>query len=292
MSKIFVVVGPTGVGKTELSIALAKKYNASVINADATQVYKDVNIGVAKISEDEMQGVPHYMMDVVNLDEEYTVADYQRDARKILDNLIKENKNVIIVGGSGLYVKALLYDYRFTNEDKKESNFESYTNEELKEKVDSIYKDNNIHVNNRKRLERFLEHYNNTGKIIMNNDFKDKPLYDFVVIGLTTDKESLNNHLSLRINDMLMNGLIEEANVLSEYSKIYTFIGYKEVLDYSQKKISLKETINLIQSRTKNYAKRQYTWFKNQFDNITWFNTDYRNFDNTIKEVIDYLESL
>ncbi len=292
MSKIFVVVGPTGVGKTELSIALAKKYNASVINADATQVYKEVNIGVAKIRKDEMQGVPHYMLDVVNLDEEYTVADYQRDARKILDNLIKENKNVIIVGGSGLYVKALLYDYRFTNEDKKESNFESYTNEELKEKVDSIYKDNNIHVNNRKRLERFLEHYNNTGEIIMNNDFKDKPLYDFIMIGLTTDKESLNNHLSLRINDMLMNGLIEEANVLSEYSKIYTFIGYKEVLDYSQKKISLKDAINLIQSRTKNYAKRQYTWFKNQFDNITWFNTDYKNFDNTIKEVIDYLESL
>ena len=292
MSKIFVIVGPTGVGKTELSIALAKKYNASVINADATQVYKDVNVGVAKISKDEMQGIPHFMIDVVNLDEEYTVADYQRDARKILDNLIKENKNVIIVGGSGLYVKALLYDYRFTNEDKKKSNFDNYTNEELKEKVDSIYKDNNIHVNNRKRLERFLEHYNNTGEIIMNNDFKDKPLYDFVMIGLTTDKESLNNHLSLRINDMLMKGLIEEANVLSEYSKIYTFIGYKEVLDYSQKKISLKEAIKMIESRTRNYAKRQYTWFKNQFDNITWFNTDYRNFDNTIKEVIDYLESL
>ncbi len=292
MSKIFVIVGPTGVGKTELSIALAKKYNASVINADATQVYKDVNVGVAKISKDEMQGIPHFMIDVVNLDEEYTVADYQRDARKILDNLIKENKNVIIVGGSGLYIKALLYDYRFTNEDKKESNFQSYTNEELKEKVDSIYKDNNIHVNNRKRLERFLEHYNNTGEIIMNNDFKDKPLYDFVMIGLTTDRESLNNHLSLRINDMLMKGLIEEANVLSEYLKIYTFIGYKEVLDYSQKKIGLKEAIKMIESRTRNYAKRQYTWFKNQFDNITWFNTDYRNFDNTIKEVIDYLESL
>lgn len=292
MSKIFVIVGPTGVGKTELSIALAKKYNASVINADATQVYKDVNVGVAKISKDEMQGIPHFMIDVVNLDEEYTVADYQRDARKILDNLIKENKNVIIVGGSGLYVKALLYDYRFTNEDKKKSNFDNYTNEELKEKVDSIYKDNNIHVNNRKRLERFLEHYNNTGEIIMNNDFKDKPLYDFVMIGLTTDRESLNNHLSLRINDMLMKGLIEEANVFSEYLKIYTFIGYKEVLDYSQKKITLKEAIKMIESRTRNYAKRQYTWFKNQFDNITWFNTDYRNFDNTIKEVIDYLESL
>lgn len=292
MSKIFVIVGPTGVGKTELSIALAKKYNASVINADATQVYKDVNVGVAKISKDEMQGIPHFMIDVVNLDEEYTVADYQRDARKILDNLIKENKNVIIVGGSGLYVKALLYDYRFTNEDKKKSNFDNYTNEELKEKVDSIYKDNNIHVNNRKRLERFLEHYNNTGEIIMNNDFKDKPLYDFVMIGLTTDRESLNNHLSLRINDMLMKGLIEEANVLSEYLKIHTFIGYKEVLDYSQKKIGLKEAIKMIESRTRNYAKRQYTWFKNQFDNITWFNTDYRNFDNTIKEVIDYLESL
>lgn len=292
MSKIFVIVGPTGVGKTELSIALAKKYNASVINADATQVYKDVNVGVAKISKDEMQGIPHFMIDVVNLDEEYTVADYQRDARKILDNLINENKNVIIVGGSGLYVKALLYDYRFTSEDKKKSNFDNYTNEELKEKVDSIYKDNNIHVNNRKRLERFLEHYNNTGEIIMNNDFKDKPLYDFVMIGLTTDRESLNNHLSLRINDMLMKGLIEEANVLSEYLKIHTFIGYKEVLDYSQKKIGLKEAIKMIESRTRNYAKRQYTWFKNQFDNITWFNTDYRNFDNTIKEVIDYLESL
>jgi len=153
--KIIVILGPTGTGKTRLSISLAKKMNAEIINADATQVYKEVNIGVAKITEEQKQGIPHHMMDIVSIKEDYTVMDYQRSARKILDKLISENKNVIIVGGTGFYIKALLYDYKFAPE-KEKLNYDDKTNEELKRRVDEIFPQNDIHVNNRKRLERFL----------------------------------------------------------------------------------------------------------------------------------------
>lgn len=292
MSKIICVVGPTGVGKTELSIALAKKYNADIINADATQVYKEANIGTAKITEKEKEGIKHYMLDVVDLDKEYTVMDYQRDARKILDNLIKKDKNVIIVGGSGLYVKALLYDYKFSQEEKNTYDFSSLSNKELKDKVDTIYKDNQIHVNNRKRLERFLSHYYNTGNIIKNNKNKDKMIYNAIIIGLTTDRNELNKHLEERVHNMLFNGLVIEALYLNKYPKVKTFIGYKEIIDYKNGITDLNEAIKEITRRTKLYAKRQYTWFNNQFDNITWFNVDYNNFDKTKKEVIDYLENL
>ena len=199
MSKIIVVVGPTAVGKTALSISLAKEYNGVIINADATQVYKLANIGTAKITEEEKEDIPHYMIDLVTLNENYTVRDYQKEGREVLDKLIKEDKNIIIVGGSGLYTKALLYDYRFTDETEKKD-YSSLTNLELKQKVDSIYKDNNIHINNRKRLERFLSHYETTGEIIRNFEEKDKPLYNFTLIGLTAPREELYEKINKRVD--------------------------------------------------------------------------------------------
>lgn len=293
MSKIIVIAGPTGVGKTKLSIDLAKKYDAVIINADATQVYQEANIGTAKVTEKETCGVPHYMIDIVPLSTNYTVCNYQKDGRKILDKLIKENKNIIIVGGSGLYIKALLYDYKFDIENNtSDKDYSKFSNEELKSMVDSIYEENNIHVNNRKRLERFLNHYENTGNIIKNSEEKDTPLYDFTIIGLTTSKEKLYYHLEKRVYDMLINGFIEEAYLLKHYPKVRTFIGYGELIKYKEKKCTLTDAVEEIISKTKKYAKRQYTWFNNQFDNIKWFNVDYNDFENTEKEVIDYLENL
>lgn len=291
MSKIIVVAGPTASGKTALSIHLAKKYNAEVINADAQQVYKDVNIGTAKITKEEMENVKHHLLDFIPLDKNYSVKEYQEDGRNVLNNLINKNKNIVIVGGTGLYIKALLYDYKFSKETSS-LDFSNLTNEELKKEVDKIYENNNIHINNRKRLERFLSHYKTTGNIIKNTLEKDKPLYDFTLIYLNPDREKLYKKINTRVDKMINEGLLNETENLKEYSKLNSIIGYKELLEYINGKVSLEEAIENIKSDTRKYAKRQNTFFKNQFDNLNIFKVDYDNFNNTIKKVEDYLSSL
>ena len=291
MSKIIVVAGPTASGKTALSIHLAKKYNAEVINDDAQQVYKDVNIGTAKITKEEMENVKHHLLDFIPLDKNYSVKEYQEDGRNVLNNLINKNKNIVIVGGTGLYIKALLYDYKFSKETSS-LDFSNLTNEELKKEIDKIYENNNIHINNRKRLERFLSHYKTTGNIIKNTLEKDKPLYDFTLIYLNPDREELYKKINARVDKMINEGLLNETENLKEYSKLNSIIGYKELLEYINGKVSLEEAIENIKSDTRKYAKRQNTFFKNQFDNLNIFKVDYDNFNNTIKKVEDYLSSL
>ena len=146
MSKVIVIVGPTASGKTTLSIELAKKYNAVILNADSTQIYKEPLIATAKIKEDEKENIPHFLFDRISLNEDYTLYDYQKEGRELLDKLISENKNIIIVGGSGLYLKALLYDYNLEETNNQRIDFSSYTNEELKSEADTIDKENGIHT--------------------------------------------------------------------------------------------------------------------------------------------------
>lgn len=285
---IITIVGPTGVGKSKLSIELAKKYNAVIINADQVQMYKYFNIGTAKTTEKEMDGIKHFLIDFLEPETEYTIYNFQKEGRKLLDKFIKENKNVVIVGGSGLYIKALLYDYELLQEDKNNDlNLEKYTNQELKSKVDKIYKDNNIHVNNRKRLIRFLEKYHNTGKV--NDKNNNKLLYNCIFIGLYTSREKLYNIINNRVEDMFKNGLLEEAENLKKHKKSNEIIGYKELNMYFSNKISLEEAKEKIKQNSRRYAKRQYTWFKNQMD-IKWFKVDYENFNNTVLEVEDYIK--
>lgn len=285
---IITIVGPTGVGKSKLSIELAKKYNAVIINADQVQMYKYFNIGTAKTTEKEMDGIKHFLIDFLEPETEYTIYNFQKEGRKLLDKFIKENKNVVIVGGSGLYIKALLYDYELLQEDKNNDlNLEKYTNQELKSKVDKIYKDNNIHVNNRKRLIRFLEKYHNTGKV--NDKNNNKLLYNCIFIGLYTSREKLYNIINNRVEDMFKNGLLEEAETLKKHKKSNEIIGYKELNMYFSNKISLEEAKEKIKQNSRRYAKRQYTWFKNQMD-IKWFKVDYENFNNTVLEVEDYIK--
>lgn len=292
--KIVVILGPTGVGKTKLSIALAKTLKGEIINADGTQLFKEANIGTAKVTKEEMDGVVHHMLDIVSLKDNYTVKDYQSDARIILDSLIKENKNVVIVGGSGLYIKALLYDYRFSEEEGNNDSYDELTNEELKEKVNSIYEGNDIHQNNRKRLIRFLNHYNKTGEIIKNNEGKDTRVYDFTLIGLTAPKEELYEYLNKRVEIMMCDGFIEEARNLYNkgLTKAENLIGYKEFIEYFKGNMELVDAVESIKRRTRKYAKRQYTWINNQFEDVKWFEINYKNFDETIKKVEDYLNSL
>lgn len=289
MKNIIVITGPTGVGKTKMSIELAKRIDAEIINADSMQVYKDLNIGTAKITEEEKEGIPHHLFDIVEPTNMYTVYDYQKDARDIINDVLSRGKKVIIVGGTGLYIKALLYDYKFIKEDKT-YDFSKMSNEEILDKINSYNLDINLHINNRKRLERVLTKlYNNN----MQTEKTDTVLYDFVAIGLTTTRDNLYKIIDNRVDKMIEDGLIDEVEELYKkniHSKaINTGIGYKELYKYFDKEISLDEAISLIKKNSRHYAKRQYTFFNNQM-NIKWFNTNYEEFSLTVEEVYNYIK--
>lgn len=289
MKNIIVITGPTGVGKTKMSIELAKRIDAEIINADSMQVYKDLNIGTAKITEKEKEGIPHHLFDIVEPTNMYTVYDYQKDARDIINDVLSRGKKVIIVGGTGLYIKALLYDYKFIKEDKT-YDFSKMSNEEILDKINSYNLDINLHINNRKRLERVLTKlYNNN----MQTEKTDTVLYDFVAIGLTTTRDNLYKIIDNRVDKMIEDGLIYEVEELYKkniHSKaINTGIGYKELYKYFDKEISLDEAISLIKKNSRHYAKRQYTFFNNQM-NIKWFNTNYEDFSLTVEEVYNYIK--
>lgn len=285
---IVVVVGPTGVGKTKLSIELAKRYDAEIISCDSMQIYKKMDIGTAKVTKEEMNGVKHHMISIKDVEDDYSVYDYQKDARKILDNLLSNNKNVVIVGGTGLYLKALLYNYEFKENDNKKD-FSSYTNEELYYMVKKIDNNTKIHVNNRQRLESFLNNHDKDDKAVSN-----KMLYDAKIIGLTRPRDELYDTINKRVDEMIENGLIKEARVFYDNKikskAINTAIAYKELYMHFDGKITLQEAVDLIKKRSRNYAKRQYTWFNNQM-NVKWFNVNVNNFTKTINEVINYIEN-
>lgn len=285
---ILAIIGPTGVGKTKLSIALAKKYNAEIISCDSMQIYKKMDIATAKVTKDEMENITHHMIDIKDVTEDYSVYDYQKDSRKILDSLIKKNKNVIIVGGTGLYLKALLYDYNFNYRNKKED-YSKYSNKELYDMVKVIDKDTKIHINNRQRLESYLNnHYIGEEKKVASK------LYDAIIIGLTRPKDELYDAINKRVDEMLEDNLIKEAKYFYDNKinskAIKTAIGYKELYEYFNNNMSLDDAINLIKKKSRNYAKRQYTFFNNQMD-VKWFNIDINNFDNTINEVDNYIKN-
>ena len=285
---IIVIAGPTGVGKTKLSVSLAKIINGEIINADSMQFYKDLNIGTAKIKEEEKEGIPHHLFDIIDVEKMYTIYDYQKDCRKKILEIEKANKTPILVGGSGLYIRSALYDYKLEEENEK-VDLSNYTNEELLNKCKEIDERCNIHVNNRKRLERFINCNMNNQEIKKDS----KPLYNFIIIGLTTERENLYNIINKRVDKMIEEGLVDE--VMKLYNKnirskaIMTGIGYKELYQYFDNKITLDEAIELIKKNSRHLAKRQYTFFNNQFD-MKWFNTDYNNFNNTVEEVFNCLK--
>lgn len=285
---IIVITGPTGVGKTKLSVCLAKKINAEVINADSMQVYKGLDIATAKIKEEEKEGVVHHLFDIAEVNDNYSVYDYQRDCRRKIEEITSRGKNIIIVGGTGLYIKSALYNYEFNEEDNT-YDFSNMSNNEILNKIKEYVEDIDIHVNNRQRLERALTKVMN-GTV---NSLKgNQRIYDFKMIGLTLDRDLLYKRIDSRVNEMVRDGLIEEARMLYDkgvYSKsIKTGIGYKELYQYFDGKITLDEALDLIKKNSRHYAKRQYTFFNNQFS-MKWFNVDLDNFDNTIDEVYKYV---
>lgn len=278
---IICIVGPSGIGKTALSIKLAKKYNASILNADATQIYKELNIGSAKITEEEMDGVKHFMLDIKSPLENYSVAEYQKDARKVLEE--HKDENVVVCGGTGLYVSSLFNDYEFNERENK--TYDMLSNTDLYDMAKYLNKDVDIHPNNRVRLVNFL---NNNGEIKKN----PKPLYDVIYIGLSMERNKIYDRVNQRVDIMMEKGLLGEVKDL--YSKypdsmiLKRAIGYKELISYIKGEISLEEAIDLIKKNTRHYVKRQFTWFRHQLP-VNWFDMeDEKSYD----AIISFIESL
>ena len=232
MHKIIVITGPTAVGKTKLSIELAKKYDGEIINADAVQVYKGLDIGSAKVTEEEKEGIPHHLLDFKEVTEEYTIYHYQKDCREKIKDIQSRNKTPILVGGTGLYIKAALYDYKLS-EEKSTNTYDNLTNEELYEELKKLDKDIIIDKDNRRRLIRAINYYKENSESINKTN---KLLYNVIFIGLTTDRQVLYDKINKRVDEMISQGLLEE--VKSFYDKgikskpLLNAIGYRELYNY------------------------------------------------------------
>ena len=278
--KGIVISGATGVGKTDLSIKLAKRLNADIISADASQVYKFLDIGTAKVTEDEMQGIKHYMIDVVEPNEDYSVGDFEVEVNKILHEKEENDENVILVGGTGLYIRAITDGFSDlpTKDEKIRKDLEKKSLEELQEilKALDLQAYNEIDLNNKLRLVRAIEVCKITGgkfselrvKNIKNNNYK------FLKIFLTRNRDELYERINLRVEIMIKNGLVEEAKkVYNNYEdSLYKIsaIGYKELFNYFDGKVSLEEAIEDIKRESRRYAKRQMTWFRKEKDYLIY----------------------
>ena len=290
MDKIIVITGPTGVGKTKLSVSLAKKLNGEIINADSMQIYKGLNIGTAKITESEKEGVVHHLFDIKDVSEDYSIFDYQKDARSVIEDIKFRGKVPILVGGTGLYIKSALYDYKL-NFEKSNDSYEDLSCEELYDILIKLDPNVIVDKNNKRRLIRAINYYKENGKSISENK-TNKLLYDTIFIGLTTERSKLYEIINNRVDKMFEMGLEEEVKHFYDnniYTKpIINGIGYKELYKYFDGEITLEESKDLIKKNSRHYAKRQYTFFNNQMD-INWFNVNFDNFAETIDEVEKYI---
>lgn len=286
---VIVIAGPTGVGKTDLSLFLAENLNGEVINADSTQVYKNLDIATGKVVD--TKNIPHHLLSILDITKDYTVFDFQRDARKCIDDILKRGKTPIIVGGTGLYIKAALYNYEFTEIEK--NTYEGYSNDELYQKLLEVDPNTTIHLNNRKRVISSLNYFEANHKPFSEKEKNDTLLYDVVFIGLTCDRDLLYYKINKRVDNMLEEGLINEAKAIYDSGirtkAVMTPIGYKELFEYFDGSISMEEAIDLIKKRSRHYAKRQYTWFNNQMD-LNWFKVNYEDFNQTENEVLDFIK--
>ena len=300
---VLCIVGPTAVGKTKMSIELAKQLNGEIISGDSMQIYRGMDIGTAKATMDERQVIPHHLIDEKNPDEPYSVAAFQQTVRAKMEEIKSRGKLPIIVGGTGLYIKSVLYDYEFAGESESkeidEAKYGHLSNEELHAKLAAVDEAGakDIHPNNRKRVIRALEIYETSGvkKSEMIEKQEHKMIYDACLIGLTDDRNVLYDRINKRVDTMYETGLVEEVKALFDEgipaeSQSIRAIGYKELYDYFKGLISLEESKELIKRNSRRYAKRQYTWFNNQMD-VTWFKVDVQHFDKTVKEVLTYVQN-
>ncbi len=284
-------MGPTAVGKTKLSIELAKKLDGEIINADSMQIYKCLNIGTAKVTEEEKEGIPHHLFDIKEVTSDYSIYDYQKDCRKCIKDIQARGKTPILVGGTGLYIKSALYDYKLSpNHQLKE--YEELSNAEIYQTLKNKFPNISIDKNNRRRLIRAMNYYEETHHLITENK-TNKLLYNCIFIGLTCEREVLYTRINQRVYQMIENGLIDEVkhywSLGIRTKPLSGGIGYKEIYHYLDKDYNLATAIKEIQKNSRHYAKKQYTFFRHQFD-IQWFDVNFQDFSLTIKQVLAYIE--
>ncbi|MBU9714466.1 tRNA (adenosine(37)-N6)-dimethylallyltransferase MiaA [Evansella tamaricis] len=300
--KLVVIVGPTAVGKTATGISLAKSFQGEIISGDSMQIYRGMDIGTAKVSEEEMEGIPHYLIDIKEPTESFSVAEFQELAKKKIMDITHRGRTPFIVGGTGLYVNSVIHDYDFSESVGDPSlrlKYERFAEEHGKESLHYLLKEVDpesfkaLHPNNVRRVVRALEVYELTGQRI--GERPDQPLespYDTTVIGLTMDRDELYKRINYRVDLMIEQGLLEEARELYHKGVIncqsVQAIGYKEIYSYLQGKISLEESIEMLKQNSRRYAKRQLTWFRNKMD-ITWFDMT-QNRKKKLEEIHQFVE--
>ena len=288
--KVVVIVGPTASGKTALSIELAKKINGEIISSDSMQIYKDMDIGTAKVTKEEAEGIKHYLIDCVSPDERYTVSDFKKDAENAIEEILAKGKTPIVVGGTGLYVNSLIYgieyqDMKFDEQYRDELMKKAETESGLKEIWDEANQIDpeamkKISPNDKKRIVRVLEIFKATGKTKTEQEILSRQngvKYDYKVFGITMERGKLYSRINLRVDIMIEKGLEEEVrNLVNKYTKFPTAmqgLGYKEVVEYFDGNLTYEEMIDKIKQESRRYAKRQLTWFRKNKETI-WLDSE------------------
>lgn len=296
---VYVIGGPTASGKSKLAVELAKKVNGEIISADSMQIYKEMNIGTAKVNKEEMQGVQHYLVGFVSPDERYSVSNFKKDAERAIEEILAKGKTPIVVGGTGLYIDSLIYGIEFQNEEV-DLEYREKLNKIADEKgLESLYKKaqeidpeamKKISINDKKRIIRVLEIYHKTGKTKTEQELesrKSEIKYNYKVFAITMDRQVLYEKIEKRVDKMIEQGLIDEVQgILNKYQKFPTAmqgLGYKEVVEYLENKTTKEEMVEKIKKETRHYAKRQLTWFRKN-KNIIWLNGE-----NSIEDNIDIM---
>ena len=305
MNKVVVIVGPTASGKTALSIALAKRINGEIISSDSMQIYKDMDIGTAKVTKEEMDGIKHYLVDFVSPDKRYTVSDFKKDCTLAIEEILQKGKVPIIVGGTGLYVDSVINEIEYPNMEfdeeyrnslmekaKDQDELLKLWNEAYEIDPDAMQK---ISKNDKKRIIRVLEIYKATGKTKTQMEIesrKNSPKYDFKIFAVNMDRDILYDRINRRVDIMIENGLEDEVrNIMNKYDSFPTAlqgIGYKEVVEYFDGKISREEMIEKIKQESRRYAKRQLTWFRRN-TNIKWLDSHENTLDFNVEEIVKEL---
>ncbi|MDW2876847.1 MULTISPECIES: tRNA (adenosine(37)-N6)-dimethylallyltransferase MiaA [Bacillaceae] len=306
--KLIVLIGPTAVGKTRLSIELAKRFDAEIISGDSMQIYKGMDIGTAKITENEMDGIPHHLIDIKAPNEPFSAAEFQELVRKEIACIASRGKMPMIVGGTGLYIQSVIYDYQFS-EAPSDDAFRGELEKRLEaEGAESLFKElceidpasaEKMHPNNTRRVIRALEVYHCTGKTMSQYQEQQVPelLYDTSIIGLSMDREKLYDRINSRVDKMMDDGLLEEVEALHRQGlkdcQSIQAIGYKEVYEYINGRISLEGAVENLKQNSRRYAKRQLTWFRNKM-NVEWFDMTYVSdpglLEKKIAEISAYIE--
>lgn len=302
--KLVVLLGPTSVGKTKMSIDLATRFNGEIISGDSMQIYRGMDIGTAKIQKDEMMGVPHHLIDIKNPDETFSVAEFQNLVREKTTEIRNRNRLPMIVGGTGLYIQSVIYDYNFTEIPGSQKVREQLTAELKQDGVEKLYGmlqsiDKNaadkIHPNNHRRVIRALEIYITTGKTMSEYEAAQTSelRYDVALIGLTMERERLYTRINQRVDEMIASGLIQEAKQFYDQGLIHAqstqAIGYKELFDYFSGAVTLEDAVENLKQNTRRFAKRQLTWFQNKMD-VQWYDlTEPDSYEKNLEKISKFL---